>query len=51
MKFFFFFRHRIPEQKWWLKLRSLLRMLAQHDALYEKESDGKSASIEEIAGF
>ncbi|XP_015787369.1 ATP-dependent 6-phosphofructokinase isoform X2 [Tetranychus urticae] len=33
------FSHRISKKQWWLKLRPLLRMLAQHDSNYEKESE------------
>ena len=32
-----FFRHRLPKQQWWLKLRSLLRILAKHDSAYVEE--------------
>jgi len=31
------FRHRIPKENWWLKLRPLLRILAKHDSLYQTE--------------
>jgi 6-phosphofructokinase 1 len=27
------FQHRIPKQEWWLKLRSLMRIMAKHDTL------------------
>lgn len=32
------FKHRIPKQQWWLKLRPLLRILAKHDSIYEISS-------------
>ncbi|RWS11027.1 ATP-dependent 6-phosphofructokinase-like protein [Dinothrombium tinctorium] len=32
------FEHRIPKTQWWLKLRSLLRILAKHDTIYQKEA-------------
>lgn len=28
------FKHRIPQDNWWLKLRPLMRILAMHDSLY-----------------
>ncbi|BES92592.1 Phosphohexokinase [Nesidiocoris tenuis] len=28
---------RLPKAQWWLKLRPLLRILAQHDSVYEEE--------------
>ncbi|RWS00666.1 ATP-dependent 6-phosphofructokinase-like protein, partial [Dinothrombium tinctorium] len=31
------FEHRLPKNQWWLRLRSLLRILAKHDIVYEKE--------------
>ena len=31
------FRHRLPTNQWWLKLRPLLRILAKHDSSYEEE--------------
>ncbi|XP_065570597.1 ATP-dependent 6-phosphofructokinase-like isoform X3 [Artemia franciscana] len=31
------FVHRLPKQQWWLKLRSLLRILAKHDSAYVEE--------------
>lgn len=31
------FKHRIPKDQWWLKLRSLLRVLAKHDSSYQSE--------------
>lgn len=31
------FKHRIPKDQWWLKLRSLLRVLAKHDSSYQRE--------------
>lgn len=30
-------RHRIPKEEWWLSLRTLMRIMAQHDAIYEAE--------------
>jgi 6-phosphofructokinase 1 len=32
--FFFLFRHRMPLEQWWLKLRPLLRILAKHESVY-----------------
>uniref|UniRef100_F1KSL6 ATP-dependent 6-phosphofructokinase n=1 Tax=Ascaris suum TaxID=6253 RepID=F1KSL6_ASCSU len=32
------FEHRLPKEQWWLKVRPLLRILAQHDSIYEAES-------------
>lgn len=29
--------HRIPKNQWWLKLRSLMRIMAKHEAAYEEE--------------
>jgi hypothetical protein len=34
---FCFYRHRIPKNHWWLKLRPLLRILAKHESAYEEE--------------
>lgn len=31
------FKHRIPKDQWWLKLRSLLRVLAKHQSSYQPE--------------
>lgn len=31
------FKHRVPKDQWWLKLRSLLRVLAKHDSSYQRE--------------
>ncbi|XP_075210632.1 ATP-dependent 6-phosphofructokinase isoform X3 [Lycorma delicatula] len=31
------FEKRIPKKQWWLKLRPLLRMLAKHDSVLEKD--------------
>lgn len=31
------FKHRLPKNQWWLKLRPLLRILAKHDSTYEEE--------------
>jgi len=31
------FKHRLPTNQWWLKLRPLLRILAKHDSAYEEE--------------
>ncbi|XP_074601778.1 ATP-dependent 6-phosphofructokinase isoform X2 [Brevipalpus obovatus] len=39
------FKYRIPRYQWWLKLRSLLRMLAQHDSCYEKEAESKGIRV------
>ncbi|KAK2174080.1 hypothetical protein NP493_830g01055 [Ridgeia piscesae] len=32
------FKHRIPINNWWLKLRPLLRILAKHESTYQVES-------------
>ncbi|CAL4171517.1 unnamed protein product, partial [Meganyctiphanes norvegica] len=32
------FKHRIPVNQWWLKLRPLMRILAKHEAAYEEEA-------------
>lgn len=40
-------RLRIPKEQWWLKLRPLLRILAQHDSTYEEE--GLYMTVEEAA--
>lgn len=39
-----FFRHRIPQKQWWLRLRPLLRILAKHDSVYE--DDGVYLTLE-----
>jgi len=31
------FKHRVPKNKWWLKMRPLLRILAMHDTSYSEE--------------
>jgi 6-phosphofructokinase 1 len=31
------FEHRLPTKQWWLKLRSLTRILGQHEAIYMSE--------------
>jgi len=40
------FKHRVPYENWWLKLRSLLRILAKHESTYE--SEGISETFEEF---
>lgn len=40
------FRHRIPKQQWWIKLRPLLKVLAKHESTYEEE--GLYISVEEM---
>lgn len=42
------FRHRIPKENWWLKLRPLLRILAKHDSIYETE--GVEEQFDEYSG-
>ncbi|XP_014246754.1 ATP-dependent 6-phosphofructokinase isoform X2 [Cimex lectularius] len=37
------FSLRLPKNQWWLKLRPLLRILAQHDSVYEEEGIFMSA--------
>merc|ERR1719187_2365416 len=32
------FKHRLPRSAWWLRLRPLMRVLAQHDTVYESAS-------------
>lgn len=39
------FKHRIPKDQWWLKMRSLLRVLAQHDSSYQREHIIEDACI------
>lgn len=39
------FKHRIPKDQWWLKLRSLLRVLAKHDSSYQRECIIEDACI------
>lgn len=29
------FKHRLPKEQWWLKIRPLLRILAKHDSIYQ----------------
>ena len=31
------FKHRVPNAKWWTKMRPLLRILAMHDTSYQEE--------------
>jgi 6-phosphofructokinase 1 len=31
------YKHQIPKELWWLKLRRLLRILAKHDSVYTVE--------------
>ncbi|MFH4976856.1 hypothetical protein AB6A40_003565 [Gnathostoma spinigerum] len=33
------FEHRLPNEQWWLKLRPLLRILAQHESTYAAETE------------
>lgn len=33
--------HQLPWWQWWLKLRSLLRILAKHNSVYRSESVNK----------
>lgn len=40
------FEHRLPLDQWWLKLRPLLRILAQHNSTYYTEA----MSVPEVAG-
>lgn len=32
------FKHRLPKEQWWLKMRPLLRILAKHDSIYAPET-------------
>jgi len=41
------FSHQIPTDQWWLKLRSLFRILAKHNSVYRRESVDKD--LESIA--
>jgi transposase len=34
---YFYSRHRMPIEQWWLKLRPLLRILAKHETVYVTE--------------
>lgn len=53
LKLYTDFKHRIPVQQWWLKLRPLLRILAKHESTYVEEGitmgTGDITSIEAIA--
>jgi 6-phosphofructokinase 1 len=40
------FTHRLPLDQWWMKLRSLLRILAKHNAIYQ----GQALNVEEVEG-
>ena len=31
------YKHRLPTDQWWMKLRPLLRILAKHDSQYERD--------------
>lgn len=42
------FKHRLPKTQWWIKLRSLLRILAKHDSAYEEE--GTYVAVEDDIG-
>ncbi|CAG7819516.1 unnamed protein product [Allacma fusca] len=37
LKLYTDFKHRIPCDQWWLKIRPLLRILAKHESTYEEE--------------
>lgn len=39
--------HRIPQEQWWMKLRSLMRILAKHENVYVSEVLKKDYSDEE----
>ena len=41
------FKHRLPTQQWWLKMRPLLRILAKHDSAYLEEGS-KIVPVEEL---
>ncbi len=42
------FEFRLPKEQWWVKLRPLLRILAQHDSIYETDAvDISVAGVEE----
>ena len=40
------FRHRMPLEQWWLKLRPLLRILAKHESVYI--SDFIESGVDEV---
>ncbi len=42
----FLFRHRMPLEQWWLKLRPLLRILAKHESVYV--SDFVESNVDEV---
>ena len=45
------FEHRLPKEQWWLKVRPLLRILAQHEELaIEAESKPAEADTMGIIG-
>ena len=46
MKEMSFFRHRMPLEQWWLKLRPLLRILAKHESVYV--SDFVESNVDEV---
>jgi 6-phosphofructokinase 1 len=39
--------HRIPKEQWWMKLRSLMRILAKHETVYTSEVLKKDFSEDE----
>ena len=50
---FVVFRHRLPLDQWWLKLRPLIKVLAKHKShrfegeRYQQERDGPETESEE----
>jgi 6-phosphofructokinase 1 len=40
------FDHRLPTDQWWMKLRSLLRILSKHDTTYQVQS----YNVKEVEG-
>ena len=34
-----FLRHRLPKTQWWLHLQQLLRIMAKHQPIYEREAE------------
>lgn len=38
------FEYRLPRNQWWLSLRPLLRILARHQSIYEKEAIDQNGS-------
>ncbi|VDN39763.1 unnamed protein product [Gongylonema pulchrum] len=40
------FEHRLPKEQWWMRVRSLLRILAKHDSIYETEA----LAVKDVAG-